>query len=753
MTDTPPPHVDATPPAPAAPVATAEGPRGPCGPKVAVKLPVIGAPRPARPVAKSKVGKWRAIVLISVHLVFAVHLAYWLGGKDGGVRATLTPVEPSESMATLEVGAVNAGFVFFSLALLSTLVFGRFFCGWGCHVVALQDWCGWGMKKLGVHPKPFRSRLLLWAPLLLALYMFVWPTVRRDVLVPLLGEDINRDGYKATLVTGLQESLLLRDLNGDGRVSRAGEPGDFVPGVSEAAVGRDLNGNGSTADVLPEYAELPLWMGRAAPMPGFKPHFLTEDFWATFAHWSIAIPFLAICGFVTVYFLGAKAFCTYGCPYGGFFAPLDRLSPVRIRVNDNCNGCGHCTAVCTSNVRVHEEVRDYGAVVDPGCMKCLDCISVCPTDALRVGLGAPGLLTRPLDPDSPALAAARSHAQKRYDLSLREELAIAAVFVFFFLGYRGMYSAVPLLMAMGIAMVLAFMVHKSWRLLLDRNVRAPFWQLKRDGRLRPAGVFFLAATAALSALGVQGLATKVAYWKGESIAARLTRTDESWQAAGSRYQPTPRDTADAKAAIAAIKFAGAIGDGGIAFLTSPAQHERLSYLHAYVGENAEAERHLADLVNGTAPKAEWLAPLLAFYAARNAPFEEQAAHLRALEKRWPRNELPTVFLVDLYGGAQRIPEAITIVNEGLQRFPKSAALRERLALGLWARGRPEDVEKAIAAMQIAVENEPTVQRWGMLSQMLQRAGRASEAMAADAKARDLAGQQRSLHGNPGQTTG
>jgi hypothetical protein len=71
-------------------------------------------------------------------------------------------------MRTLELGELNAGFVFFALAIVSTAVFGRFFCGWGCHVVALQDLCAWIMKRLGVKPRPFRSRLLLWAPAALA---------------------------------------------------------------------------------------------------------------------------------------------------------------------------------------------------------------------------------------------------------------------------------------------------------------------------------------------------------------------------------------------------------------------------------------------------------------------------------------------------------------------------------------------------------------------------------------------------------
>ena len=119
---------------------------------------------------------------------------------------------------------------------------------------------------------------------------------------------------------------------------------------------------------------------------------MTTNFWQTFPSVAVAIPFLFICGFMTVYFLGQKGFCTYACPYGGFFGLADKFSPGKIRVTDACNQCGHCTATCTSNVLVHAEVKQYGMVVDPGCMKCMDCISVCPNDALYFGFGKPTIL-------------------------------------------------------------------------------------------------------------------------------------------------------------------------------------------------------------------------------------------------------------------------------------------------------------------------------------------------------------------------
>src|SRR5438477_11235557 len=131
---------------------------------------------PAKPVGirKSKTSRWRAAALILLNLLMVAHvIQWWIMGR------TVSPIEPSETMHTLQRGAVNAGFIFFSLAILATLIFGRCVCGWGCHILALQDFCGWMLKKIGLTPKPFRSRLLVYVPLIGALYMFVCPTAYR----------------------------------------------------------------------------------------------------------------------------------------------------------------------------------------------------------------------------------------------------------------------------------------------------------------------------------------------------------------------------------------------------------------------------------------------------------------------------------------------------------------------------------------------------------------------------------------------
>ena len=366
--------------------------------KRSVELPVINNPITSKnEIRQSKASIWRAIALSVLTLLMVVHVIQWLV-----MGQTISPIEPSESMETLQTGAVNAGFIFFSLAILATLIFGRFICGWGCHILALQDFCAWLLKKMGLKPKPFRSRLLVFVPLIVALYMFVYPTAYKFLAAP---------------------------------------PNEPV-------------------------------------IPQFTNHIITTDFWGTFPSIAVAIPFLFVCGFMTVYFLGQKGFCTYGCPYGGFFSVADKFSPGKIRVTDACNQCGHCTATCTSNVLVHKEVAEYGMVVDQGCMKCMDCISVCPNDALYFGFGKPAITVK-------------QTIKKNYSLTWKEEFAGALIFAASFLAVWDVYQLVPMLMALGIAIVTTFLALRTIRLITAKDLSFYRYNLKSSGSIKKAGWLFL----------------------------------------------------------------------------------------------------------------------------------------------------------------------------------------------------------------------------------------------------------------------
>jgi polyferredoxin/Flp pilus assembly protein TadD len=369
--------------------------------------------------------------LVTLNLLMIAHIIQWrMMGQ------TISPIEPSETMYTLQQGTINAGFIFFSLAILATLIFGRFVCGWGCHILALQDLCAWLLKKIGLNPKPFRSRLLVFVPLMAALYMFVWPTVLRAFSNP----------------------------------------------------------------------NQPL-------IPNFTNHLVTTDLWLTFPTFAVAIPFLFICGFMTVYFLGSKGFCTYACPYGGFFGVADKIALGRIRVTGACNQCGHCTATCTSNVLVHAEVGQYGMVVDPGCMKCMDCISVCPNDALYFGFGRPAITTP-------------KTIKKNYSLTWLEEIIGAIVFLGSFLALRGVYLLVPLLMALGCAAITTFLALQTWRLLRSRDLSFYRFNLKTQGRLQKAGCAFFTVAFAWLGLTIHSGWVRYHEFEGEGAFKRIQIPDE-----------------------------------------------------------------------------------------------------------------------------------------------------------------------------------------------------------------------------------
>lgn len=626
------------------------------GKRGAVSLPILAAERNPSPVIrKSKSGKRRAIVLATVQLLMLGHVALWMMSREYGWWGgrTATPIEPSEAMEFVKHGVINVGLIFFAAALISTLILGRWFCGWGCHVVMLQDLRGWMMKRMGIRPKPFRSRLLIFVPLILALYMFVWPVFYRLAIAPWTQPDLQ-------------------------------------------------------------------W-------PGFSVQLTTTELWQSMPGALVAILFLFTCGFAAVYFLGAKGFCTYGCPYGGFFAPVDEFAVGRIRVTDACEHCGHCTTACTSNVRVHEEVREYGMVVDPGCMKCLDCVSVCPNDALYFGFGRPAQIKGPARTKAP---------KRRYDLTWPQEIGLAVVFLGVFLSVRGVYGLVPMLMAAGLAGVVTFLVWVFWCLWSKPNVRLHRFQFKYKGSLRPAGWTFAGLVVLVMGLTAHSGVVSGTVALGKYHAKQVTMPQEV-VFSGSPMRMPDEMTDHADRALRFYRLASSIGEGGIglsSFWQSELDIQMARLLSAKL-DFVAAEALLRHVLDRDG-RSEVFCSSLAWVLRAEQRFDEAMAYYAEVLSE----ELSYVRMLEEYvqfcgeKGAQ--PEAIDVCRRRLELAPDNLHTMRWLSLLLLDTGQLDDGIQLVRATIDIDPNSPGA--FATLASALVRRGDDQDAYDAMAKALELA---------------
>ena len=99
-------------------------------------LPIILSTeeKPSGQRRKSRRGRYRAAVLILVHVIIILHIShFYMSGRS------VSPVEPSESMYALERGYLNAGTIFFGVAMVRRAVFGRFLQSFDeCYLALLE---------------------------------------------------------------------------------------------------------------------------------------------------------------------------------------------------------------------------------------------------------------------------------------------------------------------------------------------------------------------------------------------------------------------------------------------------------------------------------------------------------------------------------------------------------------------------------------------------------------------------------------
>jgi tetratricopeptide (TPR) repeat protein len=558
-------------------------------------------------------------------------------------------------------------------AFLSAGIFGRFFCSWGCHILALEDLCHWLLSKVGIRPKPVRSRVLLLVPPAALFYMIIWPQFARI----------------------LEQRPLPQ-----------------VQIVTDAA-------------------------GWAS--------FVTTNFWRNLpGPWIIALTF-GVCGFAIIYLLGSRAFCLYGCPYSVIFRFADRFAPGRIKAQAECQQCGTCTATCTSRVRVHEEILEYGKVVDPACMKDLDCVSACPHDVLTYGFTRPALLkafkpqkrglvrfdfsdvlilavflatlviflklyAAPLLPTLLLSAisgylvgvSVRLIRPVRSDFTPGEEALMVATFIATLLVFRRLYDTVPFIMTLGLGGVVAYMAILGLRLIRRSDVRLNNFRFKQSGRLTVSGAVAGIVITAFAAFFVHSGFIRYHEFFGKRGFDRISAE----LAAGERVSPT--------------NLAGALGHFEAVdrwgLFRSPFLDSRLASLYEHTDRPAAAEEHLRlalaydpqdvglhlshgrmlTLLNRPAEAISEMRYVVEYDPPAGSSKDEQtkAAHSRTAAQ---------LALGELLANTGKLEEAVEHLRAGLAAAPDSAEAHYNLAVILASLGNDDE---ALAEYRAALELNP-----------------------------------------------
>lgn len=315
-------------------------------------------------------------------------------------------------------------------------------------------------------------------------------------------------------------------------------------------------------------------------------------------------------------------------------------------------------------------------VVDAGCMKCMDCVSVCPKNALYYGFGKTSLRVKPSKP---------AKAVKKYDFTWPEEIAMAAVFFASLYALRGLYAAVPLLLAIGLASISAFVSVAVVRTLSAQHARWQRLQLRKDGGMTPVGyVGVLVGIVWFAFLGHS------AVWN-----YHFHEGNRLYDVALEKATTEPGVAGDS--ATAALSHFLWCGENGLFQVSTVEAAIGTSY--AFTGELAKGEAHLLKAVElGPELKNAWV-QLGRTQAAQGKPDEALNTFRSALEhdrKNAEAAHQAALALVNMGKPAESLP----LFRQAEGAGPADPTILTDHGLALAQAGKPvEAIDKLLAALE------------------------------------------------------
>jgi len=93
--------------------------------------------------------------------------------------------------------------------------------------------------------------------------------------------------------------------------------------------------------------------------------------------WKIFLLAATIISSIVIY----RPFCKYICPLGAFYALFNRISLVRMHLDEHeCIHCGKCEKACKMDVPVTKQINHTE------CIRCGDCARACPKGCIHMGV-------------------------------------------------------------------------------------------------------------------------------------------------------------------------------------------------------------------------------------------------------------------------------------------------------------------------------------------------------------------------------
>lgn len=95
-------------------------------------------------------------------------------------------------------------------------------------------------------------------------------------------------------------------------------------------------------------------------------------------YWKLGLLIAAVIGSMLVY----RPFCKYVCPLGAFYALLNKIALLRMKLDrESCVSCGKCVKICPMQVDVLKDINSAE------CIRCGRCVNACPTGAIEMTAG------------------------------------------------------------------------------------------------------------------------------------------------------------------------------------------------------------------------------------------------------------------------------------------------------------------------------------------------------------------------------